>query len=153
MSKFVIKHIDAVKGKQQFKQLVVLPNTEDAEKIQGNILTKEKMKESVENQGELDIYEASLETRYRSAFISILAIMNRVANLQAVPKDKFRDITPDKSPVTEYEFKCKDLRVYAIKITNGQLIILGGYKNNQPADIKKFRSLKAQYLEYQNKKQ
>jgi hypothetical protein len=73
--------------------------------------------------------------------------MNRVANLQSVPKEKFRDVTPHGQSCKEYEFKFGDLRVLSIKITNGQLVLLGGYKNQQSSDFIKFRSLKAQYLE------
>ena len=72
--------------------------------------------------------------------------MNRVSNFQSLPKEKFKDVTPRKNNVTEYEFKYGDLRVWAIKIPNGKLVILGGYKNDQKHGFRKFRSLKEQYL-------
>jgi hypothetical protein len=78
--------------------------------------------------------------------------LNRVANLQPVSKDKFRDVTPEKEAIRELEFKFQDLRVFAIKIPNGQLVLLGGYKNQQDKDFKKFRNLKSQYLESLKKK-
>ena len=152
MSKFVTKHISSVKGKQKFKQLIIVPDNEDAKQLQAEIDKQESQQEEIELKGELDIYEESLEKKYSSSFRSMIAIMNRVANLQAVPKEKFRDVTPKKETVAEYEFKFQDLRVLAIKIPNGQLILLGGYKNQQSSDFKKFRSLKKQYLESLNQK-
>lgn len=146
MPKFVHKNIEAINGKQQFRQLVVVDDREDARKIQKEIDELEAVDEQVPYVGVLDEYENKLESKYRSSFRSLLAIMDRVANLQGLPVEKFRDITPDKQTVKEYEFKCQDLRVYAIKIANGKMILLGGYKNNQSEDISGFRSLKKEYL-------
>lgn len=155
MSKFVLKSIEGVKGKQLFKQLIILDDYADAKKIQKEIDAKfennDKDKKA-DKIGQLDIYEKKLEKKYKSSFRGILAIMNRVANLQPVPKMKFKDVTPKGELINEYEFKMGDLRVFAIKIPNGKLIILGGYKNTQPQDFNKFRSLKKQYLEYHNHK-
>ena len=72
--------------------------------------------------------------------------MQQIANLNSLPKNKFRDITPNKELVKEYEFKKGDLRVFAIKTEGGQIVVLGGYKNSQKADIKKFQELKKRYL-------
>jgi hypothetical protein len=72
--------------------------------------------------------------------------MSFIANLNSLPHSKFKDITPDKEEIKEYEFKSKHLRIYCIKKPNGKIIILGGYKNNQSSDIIKFRSIKQQYL-------
>lgn len=76
--------------------------------------------------------------------------MNQAANLQLLPKTQWREVTPAKERIKEYEVKAGDLRVYLIKIPNGQLVILGGYKNQQFSDFKKFRSLKKQYLKFIN---
>jgi hypothetical protein len=148
MSKFVLKNIEAIKGKQQFKQLVVLEDNADENKIQDQINDQEIRGIKSKLQGIFDQYENNLETKYTGAFSGIVAIMNRIANLQGLPDTKFRDITPDKEDVKEYEFKYQDLRVYAIKIFNGKLVILGGYKNDQDADYVKFRSLKKMYLQF-----
>ena len=146
MSKFALKNIEAIKGRQRFSQLIVLPNDADAEAIQNKIYNDELSNREVQD-GQLDIYEKELEGKYTGSLASILNIMNRVANLQSVSQDKFKDITPSKETVKEYEFKHQDLRVYAIYAPDGKIIVFGGYKNNQKADIKKFRSLKSQYLE------
>jgi hypothetical protein len=146
MPKFVTKTIKSVKGKMIFKQLIMLDNKADEKRIQAEIIEKETKKIEVEIKGELDIYEESLEVIYKRQFANILANMEKKANLYNLPKTKFKEF-PTSDLVKEYEFKAGDLRVYAIKIPNGQLIILGGYKNSQQQDISRFRSLKRQYLE------
>ena len=72
--------------------------------------------------------------------------MEEVAKNMSLPDTKFKDVTPRKEKVKEYEFKDGDLRVYGISKTGGKIIILGGYKNRQEKDFKRFRSLKEQYL-------
>lgn len=79
--------------------------------------------------------------------------MDGVANLNSVSEEKFKDITPSGDKIKEYEFKSGDLRVYGIKIPNGKLIVLGGFKNQQNSDITKFRSLKIEYLQSIKSKQ
>jgi hypothetical protein len=108
MSNFDLKLISAVKGKQVFKQLVGLP--------EGTALNAP----GIENyKGVLDLYEESLEDKYKSSFKTILTYMNLVANNQSVPETKFKNVTVGKETVQEYEFKAGDLRVFAIKIPNG----------------------------------
>ena len=135
MAKFVKKDIAAIRGKQRFVQLVILDD-------QTNLKTL-----NVDNeQGVWDSYEANLEPKYAGAIRGITSIMDLKANLQSLPKEKFKDITPDGELVKEYEFKYQDLRAYGIKLPNEVMMILGGYKNQQSSDISKFRSLKEQYL-------
>lgn len=139
MPTFAIKPIQAIRGQQQFKELVILPDDIDVSQINIEIEI-----------GQLKIYEDSLETKYKSSFNRIISIMNQAANLQLLPKTQWREVTPAKERIKEYEVKVGDLRVYLIKIPNGQLVILGGYKNQQFSDFKKFRSLKKQYLKFIN---
>ena len=146
MTKFVSKKISAIKGKQEFRQMIILEDNQNTDQIQKEIDEKESRNEEVDNKGVLDEYEENLEAKYKSNFRSLLSNMDRVAKLQSLPKTKFRDITPKKESVKEYEFKLEDLRVYAIKIPNGEMVILGGFKNNQKDDIRKFRALKKKYL-------
>jgi len=146
MTKFVSKKITAIKGKQEFRQMIVLEDNQTIEQIQKEIDEKESRNEEVDIKGVLDEYEENLESKYQSNFRSILSNMDRIANLMTLSKAKFRDITPEKESVKEYEFKLQDLRIYAIKIQNGQMVILGGFKNNQKDDIRKFRALKKKYL-------
>ena len=133
MSKFATKQIEAVDdGVQKIRQLVILDE-------------KEVLDENT--QGVLDLYENSLQVRNQSSFRNILTIMRRIAKNESVAEGKFKDVTPKGVLIKEYEFKCNDLRVYAIKIPNGQLVLLAGYKNEQKANFRKFRSLKNIYLE------
>jgi hypothetical protein len=136
MSKFVTKPIEAISGKQEFKQLVILPDDADISKTDIDKTT-----------GQWDKYENGLEKKYQSSFNRIVSIMDGVANLQGFSDTQFKDVTPAGELVKEYEFKSGDLRAFAIKIPNGKLVVLGGYKNQQTADFKKFRSLKKQYLD------
>lgn len=139
MSKFVTKVVKEIKGQKRYEQLIILPDSTDISK-----LDLEKM------QGVWDEYEQSLQARYKGSFNGLTAIMIRDANMQSLSKEKFRDVTPDGELVREYEIKYQDLRAFAIKIPNGKLVLLGGYKNQQKEDFKKFRALKKQYLESQN---
>ena len=152
MSKFALKTIEAVCGNQVFKQLVVLKNNVNADKIQNEINIKEAKNEEVNIEGQLDIYENKMEAKYERSLNSIYTIMNMVANLRGLADTQFRDITPSKEIIKEYEFKSGDLRVYAIKALNGKIIILGGYKNEQDKNIVEFRALKRMYLQSINNK-
>lgn len=75
-----------------------------------------------------------------------LSRMEQVANKQLLPVQKFRDITPRKETVKEFEIKTKSLRIYMIK-EEGHIVILGGKKNSQGDDIGKFRAIKKRYLQ------
>jgi len=124
MHTFTVRKIEAVEGVQQFLQL------------------------EINGTGQLDAFEQSLRgSTYEGEFRQMLAYMEYVANNRSLPLTKFRDITPDKDPVKEYEFKSRHLRIYACRIPGGKLIILGGRKTGQKKDITRFRSLKKQYLQ------
>lgn len=74
--------------------------------------------------------------------------MNLVAELKMLPKNKFREITPSKDKVKEYEFKSDHLRVYTFHLEKtGKIVAFWGFKNTQDADIKKFRSIKKRFLD------
>lgn len=139
MSRFVTRPIDSIKGKQRFEELVIINNPADILRID-------------EIEGAWRQYEKSLEARYKKPFKHLMILMERVADLKSLPETKFRDITPDGELVKEYEFKSGDLRIYCIKIPNGKLVVLGGYKNRQKDDFRRFRSLKKQYLDSLNLK-
>jgi putative component of toxin-antitoxin plasmid stabilization module len=75
----------------------------------------------------------------------IFSLLEQVANLQRLSKEQFRDITPSKELIKEFEVKTRDLRVYMIK-EEGHIIVFGGRKSTQREDIRRFRSIKKQYL-------
>ena len=123
MSKFALSKIKTIKGKQSFFDL----------KINGV--------------GQFDSFSKEASVQYESELLTLNARMDLVANLERLPKQKFRDLTPAKEQVKEYEFKTKHLRLYVIHIEKtGKVVVLGGYKNTQKKDIRGFRSLKKQYL-------
>ncbi|GAF02480.1 hypothetical protein [Saccharicrinis fermentans] len=125
MTKFTLNPIEEIDGKQ------------DIYKIQ------------IDDECLFDNFEDEIEKRgqYEEELNSIYSLIEDVANNKLLPKTKFRDISiSKKDTVKEYEFKSKHLRVYPIKASNGKIIIMGGYKNNQKKDIKKFRSIKSEYV-------
>lgn len=128
MSKFALEKIDAVNGRQDFQKLVI---------------NDKCLFDEFEN-------EIRERDRYTNELAMVYQYMQYVADCRTLPKTKFRDITPDNEKVKEYEFKTKHLRIYAIKKANGKIIIMGGFKNNQSKDIRKFQSIKKQYLESLN---
>jgi hypothetical protein len=124
MRKFALKKIEAVVGKQEFFELII------------------------DGVSQLDNFYEDLQDRYKTEYDTILTYMDYVAKCQTnPPPTKFKDITPKKEKVKEYEFKSKHLRVYGIAKENGKIIILMGFKTTQDRDIKKFRNLKREYLE------
>jgi len=126
MSIFALRKIEAVKGKQQFYELLV-----------DGVSNYKQFSDSIKD-----------NSQYCSEMRTILAYMNFVAELKMLPKTKFRDITPAKDNVKEYEFKSDHLRVYAFHIEKtGKVVALWGFKNNQDEDIKKFRSIKKRFIE------
>jgi putative component of toxin-antitoxin plasmid stabilization module len=123
MSKFALVDIPEVKGQITFKKLVI-----------DGVCQYDKFCEQIENDGNL-----------KKQLIGIVSNMNQVAQLKRLPKEKFRDITPHKDTVKEFEIKKGDLRVYVIK-EQGHIVVLGGKKGSQDEDIKQFRSIKSRYL-------
>ncbi|MFH0756555.1 MAG: hypothetical protein V2B15_04640 [Bacteroidota bacterium] len=99
---------------------------------------------------EFDDFMEMLSNNKRDAkkAASILAIMHDYAENLSLGSGKFNTLTTNKSErVKEYEFKKSDVRIYAIKKDNGAIVIMGGFKNRQTKDIRRFRSIKARYLE------
>ncbi len=127
MPTFALRKIEAIKGKQQFDKLVI------------------------DGQCPFDEFENSLEAQYQSELAGIYNYMQNVADLKAVPEDKFHFYDKDKKQkrkdgVREFEFKSKHLRVYGITKPNGKIIITGGTKSKQKAEQNEFRRLKSLYL-------
>ena len=123
---FALKKIEAIVGKQKFFEIII-----DSESQYKSFC------DAIKN-----------NSQYVSELRTILTNMDLVANLQSLPKTKFKDITPAKENVKEYEFKSKNLRVYAFHIKQtGKIVAYWGFKNSQKRDIVKFRSIKKQYLQ------
>jgi putative component of toxin-antitoxin plasmid stabilization module len=129
MSKFALKEYNNVIGKIKFFKL-----------IEDKICYWDDFCREIQK-------DANMEDQ----LITVISRMNDIANLRTLPKQKFKDITPNKETVKEYEIKTNDLRVYYIKDGSGNLVIVGGKKNSQPEDIKRFRAIKKAYLNSTNK--
>jgi putative component of toxin-antitoxin plasmid stabilization module len=125
MSIFALKRIEAIDSKQTVDKLIVNNNCQFDE-FEENLLKTKK---------------------YQNEIGMIYTYLEYISNGQTLPAKHFKDITPDKEKIKEYEFKRKHLRIYAIKKKNGKIILLGGYKNKQAKDINKFRAIKKQYIE------
>ena len=126
MSNFALKNIDAVCGRQKFDKLII------------------------DDKCLLDSFIENLEDKYLSEMDSMYAYMQWVADSKPLPYAKFHLLDRNKAEgYTEYEFKTKHLRIYAISQFNGKIIILGGYKNNQDKDLITFRSIVKRYIQSQ----
>jgi len=84
--------------------------------------------------------------QYQSEFGQVMLYIERDGNGQNLPSEKKKDITPENEDIKEYEYRTKHLRIYAIKKKGGKIIILGGFKNRQKKDIKRFRNIKNQLV-------
>ncbi|MBP8944806.1 MAG: hypothetical protein KBG25_02705 [Paludibacteraceae bacterium] len=129
MRKFATKIFETVKGKQVFEKLLV----DDICLI-----------DEFEN-------EIRQKKQYISELTTIFSYMDLLANGSSLPNTKFREIKGIKSAVKRYEFKSKHLRVYAFNIPGGKMVVMGGYKNTQEADIRSFHSIVDEYLSLNNK--
>jgi len=129
MRKFATEIFEAVKGKQTFEKLLV----------DGICLIDE-----FEN-------EIRQKKQYISELTTIFSYMDLFANGKSLPQTKFREIKGIKSAVKRYEFKSKHLRVYVFNIPGGKMVVMGGYKNTQEADIRSLHSIVDEYLSSNNK--
>jgi hypothetical protein len=140
MAKFGLKRITCVKGRQKFYQLTINGFSDYQVPI-----SKDQGDER--QSGMLDLFESSLETRYRKDLVKIYAYMNMVAYNEAVPGTKYHELKREKKDLfPDFEFKSGDLRIYGAKLPGSKVIMLAGFKNRQKADIRKFRSLKTKFF-------
>jgi hypothetical protein len=122
---FALKKIEAVLGKQVFYDLVI-----------NGVNQSDQFNKTIANNPQL-----LAEKRV------ILSYMNCISNLQLLPKNKFRDITPKKEDSKEYEIKTKHLRVYLFHLEkSGKIAALWGFKTSQKSDIERFRKMKKDYF-------
>lgn len=125
MNKFALKYIEEIVGRLKIFKLLV-----------NNYCEYDEFEKQI-------ISEASLS----SELLTIQARLQDVAECRLLPKEKFRDITPKKETVKEYEIKTRHLRVYLFhEEKTGRVIVCGGKKTNQGNDIKHFRRIKKEYI-------
>lgn len=95
------------------------------------------------------MYDAFVEKVKKDANIShepdvIFAHIEDVANHLAPVEKKYRKIKGTKK-FHLYEAKSRNLRVYLLHVSEGRIIILGGWKVNQKQDILKAISIADDY--------
>ena len=130
MRTFASEIIEAVKGKQIFEKLIV-----------NNICLIDEFEKEIKDRGQ-----------YISEFNTLISHIDCFANGTTLPITKFREIKSNRTKVKHYEFKSKNLRVYAFNIPGGKMVVMGGYKNNQDADIRTFQSIVKEYISTTNVK-
>ena len=74
--------------------------------------------------------EIIMNGNYQDDIDTIQAIIERVAQMQPIPPNKFKLLSRNKKdPYPDYEIKSNRLRVYLFKEQNtGNIIVLGGIK-------------------------
>ena len=129
MSKFTLKLIPEIIGKIRFYCL----------EVNGKNVFQE-FKTEIQNKGSFSKELITVQIRFQD-----------IAELKTLPETKFKDITPKKGLIKEYEVKTKNLRVYMFhEVHTGRIVVLGGKKTSQKKDIRRFRSLKDEYLNERN---
>lgn len=125
MHNFALKEIEEIKGKLRIYKLLVDGECE-----------YDEFEKEIEEEGNL-----------KSELKTIIVRLHEIADCKSLPVNKFRDITPQKVNNKEYEIKTHNLRVYLFhdKYT-GRVIVCGGKKGTQKADIKHFRTIKNEYF-------
>lgn len=125
MNKFALIYIDEIAGRIKIFKLLV------------------------NNRCEFDEFEKQIETEgsYSSELVTIQTRLHEIADGKLLPKEKFRNITPKKELVKEYEIKTRHLRVYLVnEEKTGRIIVCGGKKTTQQKDLNHFRRIKKEYL-------
>lgn len=103
----------------------------------------------VDNNCEYDEFESEIEAEgsYVSELTTIQARLQNIADGKLLPKEKFRNITPKKEMVKEYEIKPRHLRVYLFhEEKTGRIIVSGGKKPTQDKNMAHLRRIKKEYF-------
>jgi putative component of toxin-antitoxin plasmid stabilization module len=103
----------------------------------------------VNNRCEYDEFEKLIKTEgtWSSELVTIQTRLQDVADGKLLPEAKFRNITPKKELIKEYEIKTRHLRVYMFhEEKTGRVIVCGGKKLTQKKDIFHFRRIKKEYF-------
>lgn len=125
MNKFALKHIDEIVGQIKIFKLMV-----------NNCCEYDEFEKQIEKEGS-----------YTSELVTIQARLQEIADCKLLPKEKFRNITPKKELVKEYEIKTRHLRVYLFhEEKTGRVIVCGGKKVTQQKDMNHFRRIKKEYF-------
>lgn len=125
MSIFALEEISEVTGKIKFFKL-----------LNDKVCEFDGFWNEIINEGNLISELNTIQTR-----------MQLVSDMKSMPKEKFKDITPNGDSIKEYEIKTPNLRVYLFhEHLKGRIVVCGGKKGSQSSDIKHFRNIKKQYF-------
>lgn len=125
MRKFALKHIEEIVGRIRIFTLIV-----------NNYNEYEEFASQIEKEG-----------TYSSELITVQTRLQEIADCKLLPKEKYRNITPKKELVKEYEIKTRHLRVYLFhEEKTGRVLVCGGKKTTQDKDISHFRRIKKEYF-------
>lgn len=127
MAKFTLEEISEIKGVIKFYYLII-DGVNGYKEFENAIIA---------------------EGKWDHELNSIQAIMEQVTDRKSLTEKKFKDITPKKDSVKEYEIKSKNLRVYLFhEKRKGRIIVVGAkkYPKSQNKDILKFRRIKKEYI-------
>jgi hypothetical protein len=94
---------------------------------------------AVNKECQLDEFEGVIqkEGAFSCEIDKMYAILKNACNLVMLPRTTFRPLQLGDLPYPIYEAKTKNLRFYLIKFEKtGKVILLGGRKSNQKADLK-----------------
>ena len=122
MPRFALKRILQVNGRQVFEKLVV------------------------DGKAPFDTFIEELEPIYESEMDTMYNLMDQVANLRALPSNKYHPYSDGRDGCREWEFKTKHLRVYVIEKKGGKIVVIGGTKSKQPKTESEFHRLKILYI-------
>lgn len=115
------------------------------EEIHGSKCAFFKLKEN--DRCFFDEFENEMTENNMNELKKIIALMDLHANGYLLPLEKFRNIKDKKYPEIFWEFKTKHLRVYTVCIDKGKVVIIGGTKNTQVKDIKRFKRIAIEFLD------
>lgn len=124
MNRFALGDVEGISGQIRFKKLFI-----------DGVCQYDEFCEQIKKDGNL-----------KKQLVGVMNNMNQVAQMRRLPKEKFRDITPAREAVKEFEIKKGDIRIYVIK-DDGHIVVLAGKKGSQDEDIKLFRSIKKRYMD------
>ena len=122
---FALKEIIEIKGKLKFFKLVI------------------------DGKCEYDAFEKEIKTEgnYLSELLTIETRLHEISELKSLPENKFRELKRKNDGIKEYEIKTRHLRVYLFHEKNtGRILVSGGKKATQKADIRHFRNIKREYF-------
>lgn len=125
MYKFALKEIEEIKGRIKIFKLLV-----------DGMCAYDQFEREIENEGNL-----------LSELRTIITRLHDIADLKSLPDTKFKDITARNENNKEYEIKTHHLRIYLFHEKHtGRIIVCGGKKGTQKADIQHFRKIKKEYF-------